>query len=351
MAAEEPTRFEVPCVDLDDSDADALAAKIDKALKEFGLMFVTNHGVDQALIDRMWKLTRAFHAQPSSAKAPFTQPFGFMGYLDNVIEARFENAFPETCEKAQGNQWPDESTDAKLEGFHDSCVAYASAVDGLGRRLLPLLERAMSLPTGLLAVEAFRDAQYFLNLRHYPDQGAGATRVCCVPPHTDSGVLTFLPQQGKPGFEVCLPDGRWVPVGVAGGDVGNGHCVFLVQGGDCLRRWTNHRYQSALHRVAPFPGRGDRYAMPVFCGPGESCLMSTLPGCSDEANPDVLGLHERLRQGGERRRARRVLHAALAHRRAEGRGQGEPRRRRGDGQPPRPQQRRRRGRVCLSPRQ
>jgi isopenicillin N synthase-like dioxygenase len=99
-------------------------------------------------------------------------------------------------------------------------------------------------------------------------------------------VLTFLVQQGQPGFEVCLADGQWVPVSVpasAAAAAGAGSWI-LVQGGDCLRRWTNHRYQSALHRVVPHTGRGDRYAMPLFWGPGEGHLMSTLPGCVDAAN-------------------------------------------------------------------
>ena len=55
--------------------------------------------------------------------------FGFMGYLNNGIEARFENAFPETSGKAARNQWPDEAASSGLEGFHESCVAYASAVE------------------------------------------------------------------------------------------------------------------------------------------------------------------------------------------------------------------------------
>ena len=57
MGDSERARFEVPCIDLaDDEDADLLAGRIDAALKEFGLLFVRNHGVDQRLIDRMWPI-------------------------------------------------------------------------------------------------------------------------------------------------------------------------------------------------------------------------------------------------------------------------------------------------------
>ena len=276
-----------PTIDLsEDGTTVELALRIDQALREWGLFLVCNHGVPQGLIDRMWAFTKAFHALPPERKRALGQKVGHMGYKQSEggLDARFENAFPEDCAKAKHNQWPDESTD-ELRGFHETTVAFTKAVHGIVRRILPLLEQSMDLEPGTLA-DAGTDAQYFLNIRHFPDRGDTAERVCCIRPHTDSGVFTLLPQQDKRGFEICLPDGRWVPVGppaVGGG----GQTWFLVQAGDCLRRWTNHRYVSALHRVVPHPGTGDRYAMPLFWGPGESYPMRPLPGCSDPmSNPE-----------------------------------------------------------------
>ena len=37
---------------------------------------MTNHGVDETVIERLWRLTRAFHAQPAAAKTEFAAPFG-----------------------------------------------------------------------------------------------------------------------------------------------------------------------------------------------------------------------------------------------------------------------------------
>ena len=61
--------------------------------------------------------------------------------------------------------------------------------------------------------------------------------------HTDSGIFTLIAQQDKPGLELCLPDGRWErPQALPG--------AFLVNAGDMLRRWTNHRFASALRSAS-----------------------------------------------------------------------------------------------------
>ena len=90
-------------------------------------------------------------------------------------------------------------------------------------------------------------------------------------------------QQEKPGFEFCTREGEWMPVLAPGAADGNGNAYqyILVQAGDLLRRWTCHRYVSALHRVVQEPGMGHRYAIPVFWGPSEDVIMKPLRGIGD----------------------------------------------------------------------
>merc|ERR1719160_2052567 len=117
---------------------------------------------------------------------------------------------------------------------------------------------------------------------HYPAPAEGAPASQGFSPHTDGTILTFLPQQGKPGYEICLPDGRWVP------NVSPSPDYFLVQAGDSMRRWTNHRYQSALHRVVRHPSWAgkSRYAIGAFTGPRDDFVMRALPSCVDAENPE-----------------------------------------------------------------
>lgn len=118
-----------------------------------------------------------------------------------------------------------------------------------------------------------------LRLSHYPDpaQRGKPGGDIGVGAHTDSSIMTLLAQQDKPGLELCLPDGRWVrPQSMPG--------TFLVNAGDMLRRWTNHKWLSALHRVVNLPGQ-ERYAVPIFWNPRADFMMEVLPGCCSADNP------------------------------------------------------------------
>lgn len=98
--------------------------------------------------------------------------------------------------------------------------------------------------------------------------GAGAIGLF---PHTDGDFCTILPASAAPGLEVCLTDGRWVRPHISPDEI-------LVNSGDMLRRWTNNRYLSALHRAACYAGV-DRLSLPVFFHPRHSAIVDTLPSC------------------------------------------------------------------------
>ena len=262
-------------------DEAVLAEKLDAALRNCGFVFVKAEPfVRDEDVRAVWHFAKAFHALPASVKEPLARHArSSLGYEKKGHDARFENAFPETTTLAQGNQWPDEDEDANasIRGMRAACAKYADAINALGKTLIHLLERAMHIEDKALA-DAFEHPQGALNMRHYPPIEKDESRLCCVRPHTDSGVFTFLAQQDKPGFEYCTREGEWVPV-VAPGD--DAYKYILVQAGDLLRRWTCHRFTSALHRVVHEPGRGDRYAIPIFWGPSESVVMRALRGIGD----------------------------------------------------------------------
>lgn len=163
---------------------------------------------------------------------------------------------------------------------------YVAAIRQLFDRLLPVFAAALDVE-----VEMFRDAfqmdedsNSLVRLNHYPQLpepelqeaaaerrqhgGAGAIGLF---PHTDGDFCTILPPSAAPGLEVCLTDGRWVRPQVASDEI-------LVNSGDMLRRWTNNRYLSALHRAACYTGV-ERLSLPVFFHPRHSAVVETLPSC------------------------------------------------------------------------
>lgn len=51
--------------------------------------------------------------------------------------------------------------------------------------------------------------------------------------------------------------------------------TLLVVGGECIQRWTNDYWISALHRVAAV--HQSRYSALLFTGPDPSSMIETLP--------------------------------------------------------------------------
>ena len=70
---------------------------------------------------------------------------------------------------------------------------------------------------------------------------------------------TLLIQDMNGGLAVQAPDGEWLPV------IPNRDAI-VINVGKLLRRWTNGRYNAALHRVVNVSGN-ERYSIPLFVHP------------------------------------------------------------------------------------
>ena len=88
----------------------------------------------------------------------------------------------------------------------------------------------------------------------------------------------MLPQGDLPGLQVKLPGHDWHLVRAAQGSI-------VVNSGDMMRRWTNHRFLSTPHRaINNNPGQ-DRYAIPFFFDAHVDYSMACLPTCQSTENP------------------------------------------------------------------
>ena len=181
-----------------------------------------------------------------------------------------------TCWPAAGsaglNQWP-----AGLPGFREAALAYAAAMEALGRRLVPIYAAALGLPHDWFD-DKFREPMFTLRMTHYPQQPPTAPDdEWGLAPHADTSFMTILAQNKVPGLSLRLPDGRWIDAPALEG-------AFLVNGGMMLRRWTNHAFLATPHRVTNRSGQ-ERYAIPFFMDCDYDAVMAPLPGCVTADNP------------------------------------------------------------------
>ena len=276
---------------------DALADELRIALEQVGFYCLVGHGVAPSLIDQAFAATRAFHALPLPAKMALKANEHNVGYMPvngyvsrssristsskpNLVEALFVKRdlpldHPDVLANKRfrpANQWPQE-----LPDFRETICAYMAEVERVCHLMLPVYARALGLAADYFDA-AFSDPQVTLRMSHYPPSEAGDDDQFGVAPHTDSSFLTMLAHSGLPGLEIRLPDDSWIP-GPAVEE------AFIVNSGDMLRRWTNHRFLSTPHRVINRNPGQDRYAIPFFFDANIDYPMGCLPTCQSADNP------------------------------------------------------------------
>ncbi|MDE0214766.1 MAG: isopenicillin N synthase family oxygenase [Deltaproteobacteria bacterium] len=276
-----------------------LAAELRDALERVGFYYIHGHGVPRRLIDAVFTECARFHAQPLDRKMAVRGNEHNVGYMpvngyvsrssrvEKATRPNFVEAFflkrdlpldhPDVVAGVRyrcANPWPDAGV---LPGFRETVVAYLDAMEGLCKRMLPVYATALDLPPDYFDA-AFREPQYTLRLSHYPPADEGGIDQYGLAPHTDSSFLTMLPQSELPGLAIGMSSGEWVDAPVVPG-------TFLVNSGDMLRRWTNHRFLSTPHRVVNRNAGRDRYAIPFFFDATHDFPMACLPTCQGPDDP------------------------------------------------------------------
>jgi isopenicillin N synthase-like dioxygenase len=292
----------IPVIDIgalqahDGSVKERLARELRAACIGTGFFFLKNHGVAQDLIDRAFAGTRALHALPLEAKQRYRINQHNIGYMasgasmqrssdvqratrPNLVASFFMKRERDPGDPAvvaglplRGlNQWPDE-----LPGFREAMLDYMTAMEALGRRMLPLFAAALDLPPDYFSA-FFGEPSMTLRISHYPPQASFDGEEFGTGPHTDAGFMTFLAQADVRGLDIQTRDGAWIPAPVMPG-------MFLVNIGQILSRWTNGLFPSTPHRVVNLAGI-ERYSIPFFFDPDLDADVSCLPTCQGVDNP------------------------------------------------------------------
>ena len=278
---------------------EALAGELRHALENIGFYYLTGHNVPLELIEATFDAAKRFHAQPLDDKLALRANEHNVGYMPvnssvsrasqvekarkpNLVEAFFLKRdmpadHPDVLSNKRYrcmNQWP---ADDAVPGFRETAVAYMNAIEALCHKMLPVYALALDLPKDFFD-KPFEDPQYTLRLSHYPPADVGDDDQYGLAPHTDSSFLTMLAQADLPGLSIRMPSGNWVDVPVIKG-------ALVVNSGDLMRRWTNHRFLSTPHRAINRNPGADRYAIPFFFDCSIDYPMACLPTCQGPDNP------------------------------------------------------------------
>ncbi len=287
---------DIPVIDLgdyfangDDSSLQIAAAQLRAACEQSGFFSIVGHGVSPELVHRTFDLTRRFHALPEDSKRAIAMdqpdwPLGGVGYLplnNRKLPARdrgnLNEAFLVKRDHRIGfddNRWPEADT---LPGFREGVEAYARELEALGRRLLPVFATALEVEADFFDA-AFEQPLYRLRMTHYPPVDAASAEGFGIAPHVDTTFCTILAQD-SPGLTIFSERRqRWIRAPL----IDN---AFVVNTGELLKIWTNHRFVSVKHFANNNTGSVSRYSIPFFLNANSDYRMTCIPSCCNDDNP------------------------------------------------------------------
>ncbi len=269
------------------SGRDAVAAQIGAACRAHGFFYVTGHGVDAALVQRLEDLSHRFFALPEDTKMQWRMALGgraWRGYFPlggELTSGRPDwkeglylgTELPATHPRVQAktpvhgpNLFPD------VPDFRETILDYMAAVTQLGHRLMEGIALSLGLPAAYFSERYTADPLILFRLFNYPTQPVpeGLDVQWGVGEHTDYGLLTVLHQDHIGGLAVHTPGG-WVDAPPVPGS-------FVCNIGDMLDRMTGGLYKSTPHRVKRNTSGHDRLSFPLFFDPNFDARVQRIEG-------------------------------------------------------------------------
>jgi len=260
-----------------DGDANQRAAflrDLRDAARGPGFFYLTGHGIPQALIDDVLRLSRRFFELPEEEKlaiemvnTPHFRGYNRAGFehtrgkpdwreqIDIGAEKaprRFDPTAPAWTRLQGPNQWPAALPELKLV-----ILRYQNQITQLGIRVLGAFALALGQKANAFEAIYTPEPNQLIKIVRYPgrdrqdgDQGVGA--------HKDSGFLTLLLQDVQGGLQVEGEQG-WIDAPPVPG-------TFVVNIGEILELASNGYLRANLHRVVSPPAGTDRLSVPFFLG-------------------------------------------------------------------------------------
>ena len=252
----------IPVLDYSRRDDPSWVRLLSAACRDWGCFQLVSHPFSQSQTTHLLTSMKQFFALPKQDKYAIERteknPWG---YYDRELTKNIRdwkeildigppaNNGPFLGAKPQ---WP-----ASMPDLKDQLEEYFRGCEALSLFLLKKIAESLNTPAAVFTGGFAKEASSFLRLNYYP--------VCDEPdhhlgisPHSDSGALTVLFADQKPGLQF------W--------HANNWHTVIpepdalLVNIGDIVQVWSNDVYTAPLHRVLANKDAA-RYSAPFFLNP------------------------------------------------------------------------------------
>ena len=255
-----------------------------QALHEVGFFALTNHGVEQRIIQAAYGAAEAFFALPQATKTQYeiAQLKGQRGFTQFGKEHAKDSTAPDLKEfwhlgreaaTAHPVSYPDNIWPREVPQFRPVMTTLFTELEACAEHLLDACAQYLQQPSDFFTTQV-TEGQTILRIIHYPpvsrDTAAASQRAA---PHEDINLITLLCEATTPGLELLKPDGEWLPIQPIPGQI-------IVDTGDMLQALSNGLLKSTTHRVInPNSSRERRFSMPFFVHPRPNFDLTPLPNC------------------------------------------------------------------------
>lgn len=257
----------VPIVDLGrlsqpDGDANE-AVKLRQAMESWGLFMVTNHGIEDALMDNVMNVSREFFQQHLGEKQKYTnlidgKHFQLEGYGNDQVKSDTQildwldrlYLKVDPADERNLSVWPKHP-----ESFRDVLDEFLIKCDGVKNSLLPSMAKLLKLDEDYF-VRQFSDRPTTIARFNYYPQCPRPDLVYGMKPHSDATILTILMVDNDVGGLQVLKDGVWY-------DVPTKPHTLLINLGDHMEIMSNGIFKSSVHRVMTNPEK-ERISVVLF---------------------------------------------------------------------------------------
>lgn len=276
---------DVPRIDLRNFEARKaeIADQLWRASTEIGFFQLVNHGIPQEQVDEAFDMTAKFFDLPHESKGKMPLGKGTNAGWEYKSQVRPSTGTADNKESYQitlprmASLWPKGDD---LPGFKAVMLAFERANWAVGMKVLACFALKLGFKPDFFTEchdPLSSEYQSTLRLLHYlpmtnakPDDFTGWRAGA----HTDFDCLTLLHQRtGQGGLQLCpgkeAGELQWTDVEPLPG-------VITCNIGDMLRRWSDDKLLSTLHRVR-MPRRdeylGPRYSLPFFCQANKDAII------------------------------------------------------------------------------
>lgn len=312
----------IPCLDLgtyvngSDAERKKFSDELGRAFNDSGFVTITNHGVSQELIDKLYANIKAVFSLPLEVKQKYEKPelAGQRGYTSAGKETAKGAKTADLKEFWQiGNEvtdndpikseYPDNEVLTEIPEFNAVTREIYQKLEENGKQLLRAIATYLELPINYFDQHVHNGNSILRGIHYFPieDPEALPDDAVRAGAHEDINLITLLIGASADGLEVLTRSNEWLPIKAH-------HTDIVVNVGDMLQRLTNNKLKSTTHRVVNPPRelmKTSRYSVPFFLHPRSDMDLTSLPSTIDDAHPKMYSdmtageyLDERLREIG-----------------------------------------------------